>query len=231
MSFGLNQTVEARQFVVEEFITAGQYAGDSFDKDLTLRAGDVEHDNNIKFSVFDGGELKDIASVTKFGFESERISTTSICSKDAISNLGRIDITHDEDAGDTGFCGQMSVKLNCGLSSGEAFVDVLKLTCDTVSTEGLLVSNELSTSGLYSSSLYVSSASHQPTQVATFQHPLCASEVVIDDRNGQLTLVGNIESEHAEISVADIGSMHASRGTVRSLNTSVVHFPSWTLEQ
>ena len=153
MSFGLNQTVEAKQLVVEDYITAGTYAGDAYDKDLVFRAGDVEHSQDIKFSVFFDGELKEVAKITPDGMESTKINSTQIYAKDNATHLGKLNICHDSRTGENGCCGQMTLDLNCGLSCGDSFVEALRVTSDSVIANGSIISSMVDTTSLLSKNI------------------------------------------------------------------------------
>ena len=228
MSFGLNQTVEAKQLVVEEYITAGDYAGESYNKDLIIRAGDVEHAQNIKFSLFSNGELNDVAKITSRGLETEKILSNELYTQDNISALGGLKISHDSDSGEYGYCGQLTVNLNCGLSSGDAFVEALRVTSDCLEANGSIHSLSLDSDVVNSKELRVCSTPDHSI-VAEFKHPHCSNNITIHELDDMLTLSGNIIAGTLSASDVYLESAVIDDFISNKVNTENLRVGSWDI--
>ena len=228
MSFGLNQTVEAKQLVVDEFITAGDYAGGSYNRDLVIRAGDIEHSQCINFSVFSNGELNEVAKITDKGLETETILLNEIYTQDDVSTLGKIKICHDSDSGESGYCGELIVNLNCGLGSEDAFVDALRVTNDCVQAHGSIQSLSLETGTVKSNILNVS-ATPDCNVVAEFSHAQCKNSITIHEFDDQLMLSGNIIASTLSASDVHLDNVYFEDCISTKLHTEKLKIGSWDI--
>lgn len=230
MSIGLNQTVEAKQLVVEEYITAGDYAGESYNKDLIFRAGDVEHSHNISFAVFSNGELSNIAKVDERGLHANTLLTNEIFTEDGISSLGKLNISHDTDSGEMGYRGQLTVNLNCGLSSGDAFVEALKVTSEFIEAPGDIYASSLISDAVNTEKLTIS-ADKYCSVVAEFTHPHCKNNILIHESNDMLVLSGNVEANVLSACNVYIDNMYSNECVADKVMTNALKVESWSLSQ